>query len=106
MFLKTINANNYEKSIGILERIKLRNYGNVDIRVTNIHLKKLNTLLGRNIFNKNDAFITAETLWEIMQPLGKSKKHNHHGLTVDDVINGFKSIQNPHMIFVLAKIGI
>ena len=98
MSIKTINIGNAEKTLEDLTKIKEKNYGNIDIRINNLHLIKLNTLIGRNVFQKNDAFISAETLWYAMQPQPGEGKHHHHGLTESDVLEGLKSISDPHLI--------
>ena len=49
---KTINIGNAEKALEDLVRLKEKNYGNIDIKITNLHLIKLNTLIGRNVFQK------------------------------------------------------
>ena len=50
MSIKTINIGNAEKTLEDLTKIKEKNYGNIDIRINNLHLIKLNTLIGRNVF--------------------------------------------------------
>ena len=98
MNIKTINIGNAQKTLEDLAMIKGKNYGNIDIRISNLRLIKLNTLIGKNIFQKNDAYISAETLWYVMQSEPGEGKHHHHGLTENDVLEGLKSISDPHLI--------
>ena len=50
MNIKTINIGNSEKTIADLNKIKEKNYGNIDIRINNLHLIRLNDLIGDNLF--------------------------------------------------------
>lgn len=95
MNIKTINIGNPEKALEDLAEIKNKNYGNVDIKIENLHLKRINVLIRKNVFKKNDAYISAETLWEVMKEQGEEGKHHFHGLNEGDVVNGLSSITNP-----------
>ena len=98
MNIKTINIGNTEKALENLNEIKNKNYGNVDIKIENIHLKDLNKLIDRTVFKQNDAYINAETLWESMQPIGLKIEHNTHGFTPNNLLSIFESLSNPFCI--------
>ena len=98
MNIKTINIGNRLKAIELLAQIKNKNYGRIDIKIENLHLKKLNELMRKNIVDKNDAYVSAETLWSIMQEDQGEDVHHHHGLTDSDVLDGLRSITDPHLI--------
>ena len=95
MNVKLINIGYYQEAIERLEQIKKKNYGNSDIKVTNLHLRKLNSLLKRNVFFKNDAFISAETLYDIMCEESGRNKHNYHSLSTEDVYKGLRYLSEP-----------
>ena len=98
MNTKTINIGNRTKAIELLIEIKNKNYGRIDIKIENLYLKKLNKFVDKNLFTKNDAYISAETLWSIMQDGPGEDIHHHHGLTESDVLDGLRSITDPHLI--------
>ena len=98
MNIKTINIKNRTQSLKELENFKNKNYGRVDIKIENLHLNQLNELLGKRIFKKNDAYISAETLWELMQPIGQKKQHNYHGFSPSNILEIFLSLTKPYCI--------
>ena len=98
MRIKTINIKNRTQSINDLKVFKNKNYGNIDIKIDNLHLQKLNTLIGKNVFQKNDAYISAETLWELMQEPGSRGHHNYHGLTTETLLDSLKSLATPFCV--------
>ena len=98
MSTKSINIKNYNQSLKNIDIFRNKNYGNIDVRINNLHLTDLNKLLGKNVFKQNDAYISAETLWEIMQPLGNKRQHNSHGLTPETILRGFKDMTHPFCI--------
>ena len=98
MNIKTINIGNPEKALENLIEIKNKNYGNVDIKIGNLHLKRINELVRKNVFKKNDAFINAETLWEVMQPVGEKNHHHFHNLTTENVLETLKTLSNPYCV--------
>ncbi len=98
MSIRIINVGNHDKAILEIKRIKNKNYGNVDIRVNNVHLRKLNKLTNIEIFVKNDLYVSAETLWTIMQSEDIDSKHHGHNLTAEDVVSGLRSICEPNLI--------
>ena len=71
----------------------------VDIRFNNVHLIRINTLLGFNLFKKNDLFANSEKLWEIMQPVGNTDEYNSHGLTPKEIIDVLNSLSDPYCVY-------
>ena len=69
-----INVKEREKAIKEVDVFRKKKYDNKDIRFSNTELKKLNEKMRVNLFNKNDIFISSETLWELMQEVGESGK--------------------------------
>ena len=66
------------------------------VRIRNTNLCKINKLVGKTIFYKNDIFVDATTLYEIMQPVGgKGKKHNYHGLNPETILDALQNINVP-----------
>ena len=98
MNIKTINIGNTEKAIESLNEINDKNYGNIDIKIENLHLKELNKLLNNNVFKQNDAYVSAETLWQIMQPAGIKIVHNTHGLSPEIILQALKDASHPFCI--------
>ena len=98
MNIKTINIGNPEKAVEDLTEIKNKNYGNIDIKIDNLRLTSLNELVGKRIFKQGNAYISAETLWEIMQPTGEKKEHNFHGLKPETVLQALKDMNHPFCI--------
>ncbi len=91
-----IKNNRAEKQLNIL---KERKTTKLDIRFSNVHLIRINTLLGFNLFKKNDLFANSETLWEIMQPVGGKGVHNYHGLTPKEIIDVLNSLTDPYCVY-------
>ncbi len=88
-----------KKAIKEIERFKHKKYVLHDIRIKNVELKVLNSLLTFQLFYKNDLFINSGTLWELMQPLGKTGSHNYHNLTPTDIYNFLSNIKYPCAIY-------
>lgn len=99
LMFKTINLGNERFSLEILQRIKEKNNVSFDIRITNSHIKNLNVILGRNVFKKDTLFVSAKTLWEIMQPIGGKGKHHYHGLSPKDIYNTLTSLKYSKRIY-------
>ena len=70
-----------------------------DIRLENVHLRKINELVRKNIFSKNDLFVNSTSLWEMMQPQGKQGGHHYHDLTPEEVLDALNNIISPYCIF-------
>ena len=71
----------------------------IDIRFTNIYLKKLNKIINFELFSKNDLYINSKSLWELMQPIGNTGSHNYHELMPEDIFNALNSILEPLAVF-------
>ena len=93
-----INIKETETAIKEVDAFRIKKYVNKDVRFTNIHLKKLNEKIRRNIFKKNDAYINSETLWDSMQEQGGSDVHNYHELTAEDIVSALSSIAEPYAV--------
>lgn len=94
-----INIKEKETAIVEVDEFRKKKYEGKDIRFTNVDMIVLNETLSKPIFSKNDLFISSETLWEIMQPLGESNKHNYHELTAFDIVGALNSINKPYALF-------
>ena len=95
---KTINIRN-TKSINDIEMYKNKKYSSIDIEITNVHLRKLNEIIGFDLFKKNNLFIDSDTLYEIMQPIGGKGSHNYHNLTPEDVFYALRYLDNPKYVY-------
>lgn len=104
---KEINLAKKNEAIDSLKHFKNREYYQ-DIEFTNIHLIKINELVGFNLFTKNSLFANSATLFELMQPTGKIGRHHYHGLRPDEIIELFINITRPNIIYrtYLNRIGI
>lgn len=67
---KRINIGDKEKAIDDIRQFGQKSYQAVDIEFFNVHLKELNDVCGKKIFNKNNLYARSSTLWELMQPEG------------------------------------
>ena len=94
---KIINIKNI-KAISDIEEFKKKKYIGVDIKFINVHLKNLNDLTFKNIFNKNNLYINSVTLWELMQPLGNQGSHNFHSLLPEDIYYALNNLTEPYCI--------
>ena len=98
MIIKTINLGNREKALKSITESKNKNYGKIDIKIENLHLKDLNKLVGKMIFKKNDAFISGETLFELMQPIGEKNHHHFHNLSAETIFKTLLFLKKPYCI--------
>ena len=80
-------------AIETLETYKEKKSRSDDIRIQNSHITELNKVLNKKVFKKNALFISSQTLWEIMQPIGGKGKHNYHGLTPDKVYDAIATLR-------------
>ena len=101
MFYKMINIGYQDEAIVRLEEFKKKNYGNLDIKISNLHLTRLNVLTGKSIFTKKDGYIAAETLFDIMRGDSGRDKHHFHNLSSNDVYKSLKFLSDP--ICVIGK---
>lgn len=100
----SINIKNKIAAIKELECYKRRKVVPVDVRLTNTHLKKINGYIHLDLFSKNDLFVSSDTLYDIMQPIGGKGRHNYHALTPKELVEVFNSLIDPYCIYV-AKYG-
>ena len=95
---KTINIQNKKEAIKALIQYKEREYVLVDIKIENVHLKRLNTLTSSNLFDKNDLYVNSISLNEIMSPDTGEGSHHHHGLTPEEIIDTLANITDPYCV--------
>ena len=95
---KVINIKN-KKAIKEIRQLGDKLLSNSDIKFENVHLKKINKLLPHELFSKNDLYINSVTIWELMQPLGKSGSHNYHGLLAEDIYFAINTMETPYCVF-------
>lgn len=71
---RIINLGRKKQASRDLEQFKNKHYEAIDIEFTNVHLLKLNAIIGFKFFSKNSLYVRSSTLWEVMQPVGKKRK--------------------------------
>ena len=91
--IKTINLGNKKESLKALSFIQTKLLIGHDIRINNSHITELNKVIGEQVFRKDAVYISYQTLWEVMQPIGKKNKHHFHGLTP---LNVFEALGTMH----------
>ena len=91
-----IKSNKASKEV---EHFKHNVYPCLDIKFENVHLKRINELARKKIFLKNDVYITASTLHELMQEVGTKGTHNYHGLSSKDIIDALNNLSIPNYVF-------
>lgn len=96
--IKQINISLEEHSIEQLQKLKEKIYNDLDIKFVNVKLKLLNKKL-KNSFKKNDLFVSAKTLYELMQPTGDRGTHNYHGLTPNEIYRAIKNLNESKYLF-------
>ena len=96
---KTINIKKCDEAIETLKQFKEKRYEAINVRLSNTNLKKINPLVKSNLFYKNDLFVSSDTLWEIMQPVGGYGSHHHHGLTPKEIVDVLNSLTTPYCIY-------
>ena len=94
---KNINIQNKKEALFELQRLKEKQY-EYDVKFTNVHLREINALVNMNLFSKNDLFVESNTLWDLMQPLGNSRKHHFHELSPEDILESLNSITTPYCV--------
>ena len=58
------------------------------------HETVLNKIIGKKIFKKDSLYISTNTLWELMQPIGGKGKHNYHGLTPKEIYDALRTMRH------------
>lgn len=89
-----INLGNEKSALEILNSLKIKRSNTIDIRIRNSYITQLNKVIGRKVFKNDSLYISSDTLWEIMQPLGRRGSHNYHNLTPQEVYNALRSIKD------------
>ncbi|MCQ2795259.1 MAG: hypothetical protein MJ214_03540 [Bacilli bacterium] len=97
--MKIINIKNKNEALEILERFKQREQSGVEIKLINVHLCDINDLVGEKIFSKNDLYVTGETLYDVMQPLGGKGHHHFHGITIYEFLDALNFANKPIGIY-------
>ena len=97
--IKIINIKS-DDALEQLTQFKNKKYVMCDIRFENVHLIRVNPLIGSTLFHKNDLFVNSDTLWTMMQNDKESDSHNHHGLTPEDILDALNNIQDPYCVFI------
>lgn len=88
-----------KKSINEIQVFSEKIFVPVDIKFENVHLRKLNKLIGNEVFSKNDLYINSKTLWELMQPIGDVGSHNYHELMPEDIFYALNALIEPIAVF-------
>lgn len=96
---RVINIGNKKQACEQLKQFKNKHYESVDIEFTNVHLLKINSLIGFKLFTKNSLYVRSSTLWEVMQPVGMSGKHHYHGLEPEIIVDTLSSLVNSFLIY-------
>ena len=94
----TINVGNMKNALEVLKKIKETNYAPFDIKITNCHITRINSLVGFTLFRKDILYVNSRALWEIMHEVGGRGSHNYHGLTIEDVYYGLKNASQPQSV--------
>lgn len=95
---KNLNIGNKKGSLILLYSIKDGDNAPEDIKIKNSHISDLNKTLGRKVFANNVLYVGSETLREVMQPIGFKGKHNHHGLTPENVYEALCSMRHSNNV--------
>lgn len=94
-----INIGNKKQACKDLEQFKNKHYESIEIEFKNVHLLKLNKLVGFKLFSKNSLYVHSSTLWDTMQPIGMIHKHHCHGLEPIEIIEALSSLTNAFLIY-------
>ncbi|MCQ2796242.1 MAG: hypothetical protein MJ213_02885 [Bacilli bacterium] len=97
--MKIVNIKNKKKTLAILEYYQKKEQSGVEIKFINVHLCKINDLVGEKIFSKNDLYVMGETLYDVMQPLGGEGHHHFHGITVCEFLDALNFAYKPIGIY-------
>lgn len=98
--MKVINLGTPLRAVEIIDVLGKKRLANADVRFQNVRLKRINELADRHIFLKNDLFMDATGLWDLMQAddgaLGR--RHHYHGLSPESIVKALSSLQNPELV--------
>ena len=92
--IKEINITDQEETFDLLFKLKEKKCYDLEVRFKNVDLIKLNKLVKGKPFRKNDLYVNATTLFEIMQPLGSQGRHHYHDLKPEEIHNVLITLQN------------
>ena len=96
---KIINIGNKKQACKDLEKFKNKRYESLEIEFTNVHLLKLNKVLGFKLFSKDSLYVHSSTLWDIMQPIGSIYKNHSHGLEPELIVESIRSLSNTFFVY-------
>ena len=96
---RVINIGNKKQAIEQLTKFKNKRYESIEIEFINVHLLKINDLVGFKLFDKNSLYVHSSTLWDVMQPVGKTYKHHSHGLKPEQIVNALSLLVDPFLIY-------
>ena len=99
-----INIKRKITAIESIEKFKNKKYSSIDIQFTNMHLLKINELIRKDVFKKNNLYVSSNTLFDIMQPVGDKHSHNSHNLSPKEIVEVLNNLTNPYCVYV-AKYG-
>ena len=94
-----INIVNKQKATRSLNSYAERDRGHFDVRFRNVHLCKLNKIADRTLFRKNDLYVDASTLYELMLPVGGQGSHHYHGLRPSEIVESLNHLDRPDLIY-------
>ena len=89
---RIINLGNKRDALSALNSIADKKQ-KIEVKIINTHIFEINKVLGRKVFKKDALFISAESLWEIMQPIGGKGRHHYHGLSPENVFETLSTIR-------------
>lgn len=96
---RIINIGNKKQAYKQLNQFQSKQYESVEIEFTNVHLTRINELVGFRLFNKTSLYARSSMLWEIMQPVGKVGRHHYHGLEPTDIVDALSLLQDPLIVY-------
>ena len=98
-----INVGNKPEAIRRLNHYAERDRGHFDVLFRNVHLCLLNETIGRTIFRKNDLYVDASTLYELMMPVWGQGSHHYHGLKPTQIIYALSNLKKANCIIRSGK---
>lgn len=103
--MKVINLGMPIRAEEEIKSLGTKRLENTDVRFQNVHLKQINDLTGRKVFTKNDLFMDAGGLWDILskEKLALGRHHHCHNLSPKSVVAALLALQHPEL--VVAQIG-
>ncbi len=95
---RNINVKDAKNAVKDMVEYAERDRGHFDVRFRNVHLCLLNETVGRTIFRKNDLYVDASTLYELMMPVGGRGSHHYHGLRPSEIVESLNRLDRPDLI--------